>query len=142
MLLDDAPFGIQNEGGRQSGNAAVCRANGFGSHGDGIVDAGFVDVLLNIGSVIVVDIEADNLEAAFVLRLQGDEIGDFGAARSAPGSPEIQKDNLAAKCFEGEWLAVERGEFKVRCGIGIAHKTNYRRVVLLREDGARREQEK
>ena len=93
MFLDDAAFGIQNERSRQRGDAAELYADVIGSHGDGIVDIGFFDVLLNVG-FFVVDIEADDLEAVFVAVLQSDEVRNFGAARSAPGGPEIQKTTL------------------------------------------------
>lgn len=132
VLLNDAAFGVQDEGSGQGRDAAVCHADGVGSHGDGIVDASFRDVLLNLGGVIVVDIEADDLEAVFILILQNDEIGDFGAARSTPGGPEIQKDNFAVEGSEGERLAIEGGELEAGRGIGIADKADDRFVVLLR----------
>jgi len=108
MFLDDAALGIQHERRREGGDAAELYADIIGSHGDGIVDAGFLDVLLNIG-FFVIDIEPDDLETAFVAFLKSDEIRNFGAARSAPSSPEIQQDNFALESGEGDGLAIERG---------------------------------
>jgi hypothetical protein len=141
MFLYNAAFGVQNERGGQGGDAAVLGANVVGSHGDGIVDAHFLDVLLNIG-FFVVDIEADDLEAVFVAVLQSDEVGDFRAAGSAPGGPEIQEDNFALQRGESERLAVERGELELRCGIGVAHEADHGLVVLLRRGESRHKENK
>ena len=108
--MNDAAFGIQNERSGKSGDAAVLDADVVRGHGDGIVDMHFVGVLFDVG-FFVVNIEADNLEAIFVTVLKGDEVGNFGAARSAPSGPEIQKDHFAVKGGEGERLAVEGGDF-------------------------------
>jgi len=131
MLLDNAAFGVQNKRSRQGGDAAELYADVIGSHGHGIVDAHFLDVLLDVG-LFVVDIEADDLQAAFVAVLQRDEIGNFRAARSAPGGPEIKNDDFALQRGDGERLAVERGELEVGRGIGVADEADHGLVVLLR----------
>jgi len=131
MLLDDAAFGVQDERGGKGGDAAELCANVIGSHGHGIVDAHFLDVLLDVG-LFVVYIEANNLEAFFVAALQSDEVGNFRAARSAPGGPEIQEDGFALERGEGEGLAVDRGEFEVRRGVRVAHETDDGLVALRR----------
>ena len=102
-----------------------------GSHGDGIVDAGFLHVLLDIGGVIVIDIEADDLQTAFEAFCRLDEIGHFGAARSAPSGPEIQQDNFAVEGVERDGLAIERGQFEIGRRIGIADEADDGLVVLV-----------
>ena len=107
VLLNDTALGVQNKRRRQGRDAAVLSAQVIGGHGDGVVDSGFLHVFLNLGSVVIVDIEADDLEMVFVPFLQSDEVGNFCAARSAPGGPEIQKDNFALEGSEGGG-AIER----------------------------------
>ena len=131
MLLDDAAFGVQNERSGQGGDSAELDADVIGSHGHGIIDAHFLDVLLDVG-LFVVDIEADDLQAVFVAVLQSDEVGNFRSARSAPRGPEIKKDDFALQRGESEGLAVERGELEVGRGIGVANEADDRLVVLLR----------
>ena len=131
VLLHDAACGVQDERSGQGGDAAELYADVIGGHGHGIVDAGFLDVLLNI-DLFVVDVEADDLEAAFVAVLQSDEVGNFCAARSAPGGPEIEEDNFALEGGDGQRLAVERGEFEVGGGIGVADEADDGLVVLRR----------
>jgi hypothetical protein len=142
MLLDNAAFGIQKERCGQGRDSAVLNADVIGSHGHGIVDAGIVDVLLYLGGVIVVDIEADDLEAVLISVLQNDKVGNFGAARSAPGGPKIQKNDFALQCGDGERLAIERREFEVGRTIRVANETNDRFVVLLRGSESRQEESK
>lgn len=142
VLLNDAAFGIQNEGGGKGGDASVFLADFVGSDGDGIVDAGIGDVLLNFGGVVVVNVEADDLETVLVMRLKVDEVGNFGATRSAPSGPKIQEDDFATSGFEGEGLAIERSELEIGCGIGIANETDYGLGVLLRERRRDRDERK
>jgi len=142
VFLNDAAFGIDNEGRGQSGNAAVFGAKLVGRQGDGIVDARFRDIFLNLGGVIVVDIEADDLEAVLILVLQYNEVRDFGAARTTPSSPEVQEDDFASGTFESERLAVERGELKAGSWFGIANETNHGLVVLLGGSECGREEKK
>ena len=130
MLLDDAALGVQNERSGQGGDAAELDADVIGGHGHGIVDASLLDVLPDIG-LFVVNIEADDLEAAFVAVLQSDKVGNFRAARSAPGGPEIKEDNFSLKGGDGEWLAVERGELEVGRGVGVADEADDGLIVLL-----------
>jgi len=141
MLLDDAAFGVQNERGGQGGDSAELDADVIGSHGHGIVDAHFLDVLLDVG-LFVVDIEADDLQAAFVTVLQSDEVGNLRAARSAPSRPEIKKHNLSLEGGDGERLAIERGELEVGRGIGVADETDDGLFVFLRCSEGRREEKK
>jgi len=142
VLLNDTALGIQKERRRQGGDAAVLDAQIIGCHGDGVVDSGFVDVFLNLGGVVIVDIEADDLEMVLVLFLQSDQVGNLGAARSTPGGPEIQKDNFALEGGEGERLTIERGELEIGRGIGVADKADDGFVVLLRGTKARQDEKK
>ena len=132
MLLNDAAFRIHEERSGQGGDTAVFLADLVRSHGDGIVDAGFVDIFLNLGGVFVVDVEADDQEAPFITLLQSDEVRNFGATRSTPSGPEIQEDNFAARVGESERFAVEGTEVEVGGGIGVAHKAHHGLIVLLR----------
>jgi len=131
MLLDDAALGVQNERSGQGGDAAELYADVIGSHGHGIVDASLLDILPDIG-FFVVDIEADDLKTVFVAVLQSDEIGNFRAARSAPGGPEIKEDNFSLEGGDGERLAVERGEPEVGRGVGVADEADDGLALLLR----------
>ena len=131
MLLDNAALGVQNERSGQGGDAAELYADVIGSHGHGIVDASLLDVLPDIG-FFVVDIEADDLEAAFVAVLQSDEVGNFRAARAAPGGPEIKEDNFSLEGGDGERLAVERGELEIGRGVGVADEADDGLALLLR----------
>lgn len=140
MLLNDAAFRIHEERSRQGGDTAVFLADLVRSHGDGIVDAGFVDIFLNFGGIFVVDIEADDLEAPFITLLQSDEVRHFSATRSTPGGPEIQEDNFAARVGESERSAVEGIEVEIGGWIGVAHKADDGLVVLLRGGNGRQEE--
>ena len=133
VLLNDAPFRVQNERRRQGGYTAISRADVIGSHGDGIIDAGFLDVFLDVGGVVVVDIKADDLQAALKLLLKINEVGHFGATRPAPGGPKIEKNNFAVKGIERDGLAVERLELEIGRRIGIADETDDGLVVLVCE---------
>jgi len=62
------------------------------------------------------------LVLVFVLEL--DEVGNFGAARSAPGGPKIQKDDSAVGIGKSDRFAVEAGKLEVRRRIGIAHEAD------------------
>ena len=142
MLLNDAAFRIHEERSRQGGDTAVFFADLVRSHGDGIVDSGFVDVFLNFGGIFVVDIEAYNLEAPFITLLQSNEVRYFGATRSTPGGPEIQEDDFAASVGESERFAVEGIEVEVWGGIRVAHKANDGLVVQLRGGNGGQEEKK
>jgi hypothetical protein len=131
MLLDYAALGVQDERSGQGGDAAELYADVIGSHGHGVVDASLLDVLPDIG-FFVVDIEADDLEAALVAVLQSDEVGNFRAAGSAPGGPEIKEDNFSLEGGDGERLTVERGELEIGRGVGVADEADDGLVVLLR----------
>ncbi len=135
VLLNDAAFGIQHERSGKRGDAAVLEANVVAGNGDGIVDAEFFSKFLDGVLVVVIDDETENLEAVFVFVLELDEVGNFGAARSAPGGPEIQKDNFAFGAGESDWLAIETGELEIRRGIGIADEADGGLLVLGGREG-------
>jgi prepilin-type processing-associated H-X9-DG protein len=132
MLLNNAALGIQYKRGGQSGDAAILDAHIVGGYGDGVVDAHFLNVFLDLINVLVIHIEPNNLKAILIPVLQRDKVRDFGAARSAPGSPEIQQDHFAVQGFERQGLAVERSQFEVRSRIGVADQADDWLVVHLR----------
>ncbi len=124
MLLDDAALGVEDKGSGKRRDSAVLDAEFRGSDADGIVDAELFDELMDGVHVVIVHDEADDLEAVFVARLQIDEIGNFGAAGSAPGSPEIKQNDFAAGVGERNRLSVQTGELKVGRGVGIANEVD------------------
>ncbi len=82
--------------------------------------------------IVVVHHQAKNLEALFVFVLQFDEIRNFGAARSAPGGPKIQKNDFAFGVGERDRLAIKASELEFRRGIRVADKTDRGLLVLRR----------
>ena len=77
----------------------------------------------------------------FVFVLKFDEIGNFGAARSAPGGPKIQENDFALGAGKRDGLAVESRKPKVRRGIGVAHKSDAGLPVLGRRKRGKEAQE-
>src|SRR6202030_1147562 len=130
VFLDDAAFRVEHEGGGKSRDAAVLHADFSWGERHGIVDAVFFRDSLDGGGIVIIDDEAENLEAVFVLGLETDEVVNLRPARSAPGGPEIHKDNFAFGIGEGHGLAVEAGELEVGGGIGMAHEPDGRLLVL------------
>jgi len=128
--LHDASPGVEHEGSRKGGDAAVLEADFVTGKGDGIVDAEAGDEALDGAGIVIVHDETENLEAVLVFVLEGDEVGNFSAARPAPGGPEIQEDDLAMGVGEGEGFAIEAGELEVRGGIGVANKADGGLLVL------------
>src|SRR5260370_437983 len=137
VLLNDAAFGVEHERSGKRGDAAVLETNVVAGNGDGIVDAEFFSKFLDGILIVVIDDEAENLEAIFVFVLQLDKVGNFGAARSAPGSPEIQEDDFAFGAGERDGLAIEAGEFEVRCGIGVADEADAGLLFLGNREGGK-----
>ncbi len=131
VLLNDAAFGIQDKRSGKRGDAAILNANVVGNEGDGIVDAEFLSELLDGVLIVIVNDEAENLKAVFVLILELDEVRNFRAAGSAPGGPKIQQDDFAVGIGEGDGFAVEPSELEVWRGIGIAHEADGGLVFLL-----------
>ena len=109
MLLNNASFGIEEKGCRKSRDPAVQHAGFIGGQRHGIVDAVFLHDCLDGGRIVLVNDEAENLEAILVLGLEIDEIVKLCPAGSAPGGPEIQKDDFAFGVRERDGLAVEAG---------------------------------
>src|SRR6267142_2459420 len=142
VLLHDAAFGIENEGSGQRGNAAVLKANVVGGERDGIVDAESCGEFLDGVQILVVHDQAENLQAVFIFLLQFDEVGNFGAARSTPGSPEIYENNFAFGIGERNGLAVEAGQLEFGRRIRIANEADGGLVVLLSRYKERKEAKK
>ena len=134
VLLNDAALGIENEGSGQRGNSAVLNANVVRGQRDGIVDAESCGEFLDRVEIVVVHDKAENLQAVFVFVLQLDEVGNFGAARPAPGSPEIQEDDFPFGRGKREGFAIEANKLEFRRRIGIAHEADGGLVVLLSRD--------
>ena len=130
VFLNDAAFRVEHEGGGKSRDAAVLHADFSGGERHGIVDTVFFHHCLNGGRIVIVDDEAQDLEAVFVFGLEIDQIVKLRPARSAPGGPEIQKDDFAVRVGECDGFAVEAGELEVGGGIGIAHEADGGLLVL------------
>ena len=124
VFLHDATFGIENERSRKRGDTTILHADLVGDHGDRVVDTKFLDELFYFGGVVVIDIEADDLQFVRVFFLELDQIGNFGAAWSAPGRPEIEKDDFAVRRGERKRLAVDVVEFEVGRLVGIADEAD------------------
>src|SRR5260370_14349346 len=95
-----------------------------------IVDAEFFRKFLDGVTIVIVPHESENVESVFVFILELDEFGNFGAARSAPGGPEIKKDDFAFGAGERNGLSIETGETEVRRGIGVADEADGGLLVL------------
>jgi len=139
VLLNDSAFGVENKRSGKGGDAAVLQAKVVGGNGDGIVDAEFLGKFLDGVLIVIVHHEAENLELVLVFVLELDEVGNFGAARSAPGGPKIQKDDSAVGIGKSDRFAVEAGKLEVRRRIGIAHEADGGLVFL--RSGKNRQQE-
>jgi len=131
VLLNNASFGIEEKGRGKSRNPPVLYTDVIGSERHGIVDTVFGDDCLDGRGIVIVDDEAENLEAVLVFGLETDEIVNLRSAGSAPGGPEIQKDDLAFGVRECDGFAIKAGEFEVRGGIGLANKADDGLLVLL-----------
>src|SRR5467141_2576845 len=131
VLLNDAAFCVEHEGGGKSRDAAVLHADFSWGERHRIVDTVFFRDSLDGGGIVIVDDEAENLEAVFVFGLETDEVVNLRSAGSAPGGPEIQKDDLAFGVRERDRFAIKAGEFEVRGGIGVANKADGGLLVLL-----------
>ncbi len=81
--------------------------------------------------VVIVHNQADDLEAVHVAFLQLDKVGNFCAARPAPGSPEVEQNDLSARSGERNRLAVQSGKLKFRREIGIPDKVDRGLRLLL-----------
>ena len=132
MFLNNASFGIEEKGCGKSGDSAVLHAGFIGGERHRIVDAVFFHDRLDGGRIVLVDDEAENLEAVFVFGLEIDEIVKLRPAGSAPGGPEIQEDDFAFGVQERDGLAVEASQLEVRCGIGVTNQADRGLLVLLR----------
>src|SRR5439155_1118199 len=107
VLLNNASFGIEEKGRGKSRNPPVLYTDVIGSERHGIVDTVFGDDCLDGRGIVIVDDEAENLEAVLVFGLETDEIVNLRSAGSAPGGPEIQKDDLAFGVRECDGFAIK-----------------------------------
>ena len=138
MLLNNASFGVEEEGCGKSRDAAVLHADVIGGERYGIVDAVFLYDCLDGARIVIIDDEAENLEALFVFGLEIDEIVKLCPAGPAPGGPEVQKDDFAFGVRQRDGLAVEARQLEVRRGIGVTNKADGGLLVLLRSGKDRR----
>ena len=106
---EDAAGSGEDDGGGDGGNAEV--------GAESVLEIDFAGPAMpfeegrDLVAVLVGgDIEEDDvvavLEAGFGLLVEG----MLGAARAAPGGPEVEDDDFAFEGVEGEWGAVEGGE--------------------------------
>ena len=83
---------------RKGGDAAVIAAHFVRYHGHPIINSGLQDEVANGVRILFIGRQRDNFELVGVALLQIDQVGNFRAARSAPGRPEIQQYNFPF-CF-------------------------------------------
>ena len=131
VFLHDAALRVDHERSRQSADAAVVKPNFVARDGDGIVDAVSGDKFFDFIEIFDVKSEADNLQTIFVFGLELDEVGNFGAARSAPGGPEVEENDFAFFSADADDFAVECGEFEIWSGIGIADEADSGLKIVL-----------
>ena len=124
MLLHDAALGVEHEGSGKRSDAAILEADFVAGQGDGIVDAELGDEVLDGILIVIIHHQTENLEAVLVFVLEGDEVGNFGAARAAPGGPEIQENDSAMRIGEGEGFAIEASKLEAGGGIGVTNEAD------------------
>jgi len=79
--------------------------------------------LLGCGRIVIVDNQAENLEAVFVLGLEIDEIVKLCPARSAPVAQKFRKDDFAVRV--GECDGLPSRPMSLKSGrIGVAHEAD------------------
>src|SRR6185369_6080519 len=67
--------------------------------------------------------DADDLQRVLVLLLQRDQVGDLGAAGTAPGGPEVDDDDFAAQRRGRDLASVEILQVEHRRRLWIAEET-------------------
>ena len=132
---------FRSEGSGERGDAAVLKTNLVAGEGDGIIDAEFISESLDGVGIVVVNHQTENLKAILVFVLKIDEVGNFRTARSAPGSPEVQKNDFAAGAGEGKRFSIESGQLEIRREIGVADEADGGLLFLGRR-GWRKEAQK
>src|ERR1700674_2132877 len=120
VLLEHAALRVENKGSGKRRDPTVLDAKLHRSDADRVVDAEILDELMDGVHVVIIHDQANDLEAVFVTFLQFDEVGNFGAARPAPGSPEVEQYDFPARSGERNRFAIQAGKLKFRRGIGIA----------------------
>ena len=81
------------------------------------------------------------MEFVSIFFLELDQIGNFGAAWSAPRRPKIEKDNFAVRCGQRQRLPIDVFEFEIGSEVGIADEADDRAGIrpygsgLLSEEG-------
>src|SRR6202007_1695392 len=112
MLLNDLAFRIDHKQRRKGSDSPVVQPYLVGGKRYRIVDAFAGGEVAHSFFVIVIHIEANDLDLILIALLQSDETGDFRAAGAAPGRPEIQKDDLAPRGGQAEVIAVQILDFE------------------------------
>ena len=130
VLLHDAALGIEHEGSGKRGDATVLGADVIGGKRDRIIDAEFGDKFPDAVLIIIINDEAENLQAVLVFILERDEVRDFGAAWSTPSGPEIQEEHFAARAREGDGFSIEAIQLEIWCGLGVANEADCGQAVL------------
>jgi len=102
VLFADLALAVDQEGDGEAEDSAVLLADFCVAHDDRVIH---FELLGEGGDGVggVVHGDADDLESLRgVFVLQVDEVWDLGAARFAPGGPEIEEDDFAAVVGEFE----------------------------------------
>src|SRR6202035_5751208 len=110
----NAAFAIDHEGGGQRFHAAILIAHLVVSQHDSVINLLLRYERIDGFPAVVIHGDAEHLEAAvLVLPLELGKPGNFDAAGTAPGGPEIQQHHFALEVGEMNQLAagVFEGEF-------------------------------
>ena len=115
----NAPFAVNDKSLRDRVDASVMLGHHHVAQHHAVVDFRLLHVGLHDAPTVIVHGNANNGEAPIAkLLFQLNQHGNFRAARSAPGSPEVQQDDLA---FEiGKFQRISGGVLQRKVGCRIA----------------------
>ena len=124
MFLHDAALRVDYERSGERGNSAVFDAKLVGRHADAIVDAGLLRESFHKNGIVFVGGEREDGQLIFIFVLKLDQVGNFRAARPAPGRPEIQQNYFPLELIKRNWFAVEIVDAECGSRVGILDETN------------------
>ena len=135
------PCAINHKRSRQRGDSAIIAANFVRGHRHTIVDAGLQNESTNLVRIVFVGCQRDDFKFIGIAFLQIDQVGNFRAARPAPGGPEIQQHDLALGIRQRHRFAIQILQLKRGSRIRILdepHDIFFRSVLFCRRQFRRR----
>lgn len=115
----DAAFPVDEQGKRHRFQVEAI-AEGLVADDDGVLHAFLLGKGADQLRAAVVHGDTDDGEAVLpVLPVEVDVPGQLDLAAAAPGSPEVEQDDLATEARESDGLAVEVGESEVGGGLSV-----------------------